>query len=190
VIEDATRAAHDQIAPAPELQELLAEALAAVNGHGPAIRVGDQLPSLFGNLHNQLARGGEDQSLGRRRVFLPPGIQEGEQESSRLAGSRLSLANDVAPKDSVRDEGGLNGSGFTIARTVESCQQIGRERQGVEATLGLHQHCGRQTNLLEQDMMFDESFRFRSTFTLNPKPLPVQRRSWRPGPGRTRKVGR
>ena len=114
------------VTAAAQLGELLLEALSAVDGDGPAFRVGGQLFGFLGHLDHQLARGSENDRLWAALAVLnAPAIEEGQQEGGGLAGPGLGLTENVTTGKGFRDEGSLNRGRFTVAGAVEGGQQFG-----------------------------------------------------------------
>src|SRR5262249_8394269 len=128
VIEDPSGGANDDGSAALQLVQLLADTLSAVNRDGAAMPAGGQLVGFLGHLDNQLASRRQDEGLGTGQVIIVPGVEEGEEEGSGLAGAGLSLSDDVAALEGLGNEGLLDGSGFKIPGPMEGSQHGGRER--------------------------------------------------------------
>ena len=69
-VQHAAGRADDDLGPAAELLDLLADRLAAVDGHDAHVAPGGQLDALVADLHGQFARGHEDQRLRCRAVAI------------------------------------------------------------------------------------------------------------------------
>src|SRR5262249_23510221 len=106
-----------------------------------------QLAGFLAHLHDQLARGSQHQRLRARSLAVAPAIEKRQQESRRLTGSSLCLANDIPAQEGSRNESSLNWGRFKVGSTLQGRENRGGKRKGVEAALGLHKQCGRQTCL-------------------------------------------
>jgi len=175
VVEHTAGRADDDGRPAPDLDELLVEALTTIDGHGAAVGAGREPGSLFGDLHDQLTGRRQDQRLGTGLIVVAPLIHEGQEEGGGLPGAGLGLSNDIASAEGFRDERRLDRGGFEVARAVERRQQLGAKGKRVETARGLHGRCGRQTRL-----QINESNRTKRVVlnillsSLNPFRRPVQ----------------
>src|SRR5262249_33965589 len=104
------------------LQELLAEALSAVDRYDFAVSAGHELACLFADLYDELAGGRQHEGLRTRLVGVPPAVEERQQERRGFTCPGLGLADDIATGESMRDKGGLNGGGFVIRSALQGRQ--------------------------------------------------------------------
>src|SRR6266550_2973436 len=108
MIDNPAGRAHGNMETFLHLIELLANTLAAVNGNDSAMPPRRQ-----------------HEGLRPRLISIAPVIQERQQESGRLAGAGLRLADDVPAGQGDGDERGLNGSGFKVTSAVQRRQNWG-----------------------------------------------------------------
>src|SRR5438094_9956727 len=97
MIEDATGRADDDVDALFHGDQLLPEALAAVNRHHAAMPAWDQFARLLAHLDNQLPRRRQDQRLRPRFVAVPPTIQKRQEKRGGLSSPRLRLTDHIAP---------------------------------------------------------------------------------------------
>ena len=109
-------------------RQLLAERLAAVDGHGAAVLAGRQLAALAGDLDNQLARRRQHQRLRVGERFIDA-FDERNAESCGLAGASLGLSDHVATVEQERDDPRLDLSGLNVAHLANRAIDLIREQQ-------------------------------------------------------------
>src|SRR5262249_18427336 len=117
MIEDAARRADGQGEAFLHLGKLLAEALTAVNGNGPAVAARRQLAGFLADLDHQLAGRCQHKGLRPRSIVVTPGVEERQQERSSLAGTGLRLTDDITAGQGLRNESSLNGGRFKVRST-------------------------------------------------------------------------
>ena len=125
VIHDSPGGADDDVDATRQLPQLLAHALAAVDGQDvEAFHVTGVGLKGFSDLNGQFA--GRRQNQGLRDT---PGnvdaTEDGQGKGSGLAGARLGLAQQVAAGQDMRNAGGLDGGGRLVAYLPHGFQQGG-----------------------------------------------------------------
>ncbi len=119
MVEDPARGADDQGNALLQAVELLADALAAVDRQRAAVAAGGQLGGLLADLDDQLAGRRQHDGLRAGSVVVAPGVEEGNEKGSSLAGPGLGLSDDVTPLQCLGYQGRLDGSGFVILGTLQ-----------------------------------------------------------------------
>jgi hypothetical protein len=94
-VEEAAGRSDDHLGAGLDLLDLALVRLAAVDGRDLGGTVGCREGEVLSDLHAQLARRNDDESLHARLGVEPELLEEGETEAERLARSRLGLADDV-----------------------------------------------------------------------------------------------
>src|SRR5438552_85916 len=93
VVDDPAGRPHRDMEAFLHLDELLTNALAAVNRNDSAMSARRQLARFLADLNHQLASRREHKSLWARLIGFAPMIQKRQQEGRRLTGTRLRLAD-------------------------------------------------------------------------------------------------
>ena len=125
VIDRPARRRDDDVDPAAQAAQLLADRLAAVDRHDPdAERLAVGVERL-GDLHRKLPRRDEDERRRAARPRLPDGdpAEDREGERRRLAGPRRGLGEDVATGRQERDGLALDRRRFLVAEVGEGREQ-------------------------------------------------------------------
>ena len=95
-VQHAARRADDERSALVDLFDLLADRLAAVDGHDRDVAAQGQLLAFVADLHGQLAGWHHDQGLRRPAAALRlEHLQDRNREGGRLARARLGLAHHV-----------------------------------------------------------------------------------------------
>src|SRR5215471_21362811 len=94
---------------------------------------GRQLLGFLADLDDQLTGGSQHNRLGAGSVVVVPGVEEGNEKGSSLAGAGLGLSDDVTPLQCLGYQGRLDGSGFVIRGTLQGGKDRCAERKVGEA---------------------------------------------------------
>ena len=118
VVHDAARRADDHLRAGVERAELPLVALAAVDRHlhQPLLEE-RQLAELLGHLHRQLARRAEHEHLHRAQFHVHL-LDRRDGEGCGLARAGRGLADDILARQTMRDDGGLDGRSFLETHLV------------------------------------------------------------------------
>ncbi len=129
MIHDPARRADHHVRPAPQMAELEAHALAAVNGQDmKAGQMAGVALERLGHLDGQFAGGSQHQYLRLAVGQIQP-LQQRQGEGGGLAGAGLRLADQVVAGEEMGDAGGLNRRWRFVADFLQGLQQRGRKRQ-------------------------------------------------------------
>ena len=138
IVDEAAGRADEDVARFAQVLALLVVVDAAVDGADLEPRVGAQQPGVGLDLHDQLARGRDDQDARRRRTALgrrgmPQAPREGrDQEGRRLARARLGLARHVLALERQRERALLDGRHGDEARVLDAAHDRLRQVEGPE----------------------------------------------------------
>jgi len=137
VVDRPARRGDDDVEPAPQAAQLLADRLAAVHGEHPRAEAPPVAMDRLGHLHRQLARRHEDEGQGRP-LLRPPepaggeSLEDRQGERRRLAGPRRGLGEEVATGQQRRDRLDLDRRRLLVAETGERLEQGGLQAEGDE----------------------------------------------------------
>ena len=123
MIHDAARRADHDVHAAAQAANLLADRIAAVDGHhAHAAQIFGIAVHGFGHLNRQFARGGQHQRLHGALVQIEP-IENGQREGRRFARAGLRLTDEIATCQQQRDRLLLNGGRRFIAHLVQQLDE-------------------------------------------------------------------
>ena len=107
VVAEAARGGHHDLGTALQGVDLLADGLAAVEAdQAHALVAHGDIPHLVGDLHGQLAGGGQDDGLHRLALGVDA-LNDGNAEGHGLTGAGGCFCDDVLPGQHGRDAAGL-----------------------------------------------------------------------------------
>ncbi len=116
-IEDAPRGADDEVIETLQLHDLRADSRAAHADGGEDLHAACKFAKLLFNLDGELARRGEDECPAFSVLYR--GVDDGYQESRRLAGAGVGKTYDIAPFENKGDDLVLNGRGSSNTRLAD-----------------------------------------------------------------------
>jgi hypothetical protein len=153
MIEDPARRPHDHVHAVLEAPELLVHRLTAVHGqHAQARQVLAVGVRRLRDLDRELARRCQHQRLELGPADVET-LEDGQREGGGLAGSRLRLADEVAPAQERRDGAALNGGRRFVA-------ELRQRRQDGRAETELGEGRGRGHDMsLPPDVVIDDPAR-------------------------------
>src|SRR5712692_2021075 len=108
---------------------------ATVDGVAPDPRARRKAPEGHFGLGRELAGRREDEGTRAARSPFQEPMEDGEEESRRLAGARLGGADYVPPGENRRDSLFLDGRGGLVPEAIHRTEQDGIEPQRVEGVL-------------------------------------------------------
>ena len=114
-VQHAARRADDERIALVDLLDLIADRLAAVNGHDRCVATQRQLFAFVTDLHGQLAGRHQDQGLRRPAAAMRlQHLQDRNREGGRLARARLGLAHHVHARHARGIKPSWTGVGSSI----------------------------------------------------------------------------
>ncbi len=144
MVEQSTRSGDDDLRPGTKGADLRIEPHAAVDGRGADRALGAVGSDALLDLERKLAGRGQDEAANRKAGrataaglpgrqptrFGPTGVEDledGEDESGRLAGARLGACEQVASGEYDRDGFGLDRRGLGVALRGDGTEELGRQ---------------------------------------------------------------
>ncbi len=129
-VQHAARRANDERSALVDLFDLIADRLAAVDGHDRCVAAQGQLFALVADLHGQLAGRHQDQGLRRPAAAMRlQHLQDRNREGGRLAGARLRLAHHVDARQGAGNETGLDRRRLLVRSGGQGIEHNGAQSQ-------------------------------------------------------------